>query len=119
MEDRLAVEIGQIEAIFRYPVKSMRGEQLAAATMGWHGLEGDRRLAFGRLDHRGGFPWITASRVPELLLFTPQTPDEKDGEGLPTHVLTPDGRTMPVFGDSLAAEIGERCGAPVKMMRLR
>jgi len=28
------IEIGQIEAIFRYPVKSMRGESLHAATLG-------------------------------------------------------------------------------------
>jgi hypothetical protein len=50
------MEIGHIEAIFRYPVKSMRGESLDAATLGWHGLEGDRRLAFRRLEERGGFP---------------------------------------------------------------
>ena len=40
------IEIGQSEAIFRYPVKSMRGEPLLAATLGWHGIDGDRRLAF-------------------------------------------------------------------------
>jgi hypothetical protein len=45
----MPIEIGQIEAIFRYPVKSMRGELLDAATLGWHGLDGDRRLAFRRL----------------------------------------------------------------------
>jgi uncharacterized protein YcbX len=30
----MPIEIGEIEAIFRYPVKSMRGEPLAAATLG-------------------------------------------------------------------------------------
>ncbi len=45
----MAIEIGQVEAIFRYPVKSMRGEPLEAANLGWHGLEGDRRLAFRRI----------------------------------------------------------------------
>ena len=50
----MPVGIGQIEAIFRYPVKSMRGEPLEVATLGWHGLDGDRRLAFRRLDNRGG-----------------------------------------------------------------
>jgi MOSC N-terminal beta barrel domain len=38
----MPIEIGTIEAIFRYPVKSMRGESLDAAALGWHGLEGDR-----------------------------------------------------------------------------
>jgi uncharacterized protein YcbX len=39
----MPIEIGRVEAIYRYPVKSMRGERLEAATLGWHGLEGDRR----------------------------------------------------------------------------
>ena len=42
----MPIEIGQIEAIFRYPVKSMRGEPLTAASLGWHGVDGDRRLAW-------------------------------------------------------------------------
>ena len=42
-----------------------------AADLGWHGLDGDRRLAFRRLEDRGGFPWLTASKLPELILFTP------------------------------------------------
>jgi uncharacterized protein YcbX len=40
-------------------------------------------------------------------------------EALPTHVRTPDGEDLPVFGDGLAAEIGRRCGTPVEMMQLR
>jgi hypothetical protein len=60
-ENEMPIEIGQIEAIFHYPVKSMRGEPVDVATLGWYGLDGDRRLAFRRLDERGGFPWLTAS----------------------------------------------------------
>jgi len=30
----MPIEIGHVEAIFRYPVKSMAGEQLEVATMG-------------------------------------------------------------------------------------
>lgn len=114
----MAIEIGRIEAIFRYPVKSMRGEALASAALGWHGLDGDRRLAFRLLDKQGGFPWLTASRVPDLLLFTPQRQDG-DGDPLPTHVLTPEGRELAVFGAELADEIGRRAGGAVEMMHLR
>jgi uncharacterized protein len=39
----MLTEIGNVEAIFRYPVKSMRGESLDIAKLGWHGLEGDKR----------------------------------------------------------------------------
>jgi len=115
----MPVEIGQIEAIFRYPVKSMRGEPLDAATLGWHGLDGDRRLAFRRLDERGGFPWLSASKLPDLIRFTPRRHEGGNGEALPTHVRTPEGEEMPVFGEALAAEVGRRHGAPVQMMQLK
>ena len=115
----MPIEIGQIEAIFRYPVKSMRGEPLDAATLGWHGLDGDRRLAFRRLDERGGSPWLSASRLPALILFTPKRREDGNGEALPTHVLTPEGEEMPLFGEALAAEVGRRFGAPVQMMHLK
>jgi len=106
-----------VEAIFRYPVKSMAGERLDVAELGWHGLAGDRRLAFRRMDDPSGFPWLSASKLPELLLFAPRRDRDAQGE-LPTHVRTPDGDEMPVFGEELAAEVGRRLGAPVRMMRL-
>ena len=68
----MPIKIGEVEALFRYPVKSMSGEPLEVADLGWHGLDGDRRLAFRRADDRGGFPWLTATKLPELILFAPQ-----------------------------------------------
>jgi uncharacterized protein YcbX len=114
----MLVEIGHVEAIFRYPVKSMAGEGLEVASLGWHGLDGDRRLALRRLDDRSGFPWLTASKLPELLLFAPQRHGNGAPGDLPTHVRTPDGEEMPVFGENLATEVGRRHGAPVQMMQL-
>jgi hypothetical protein len=114
----MLIEIGQVEAIFRYPVKSMSGERLEAASLGWHGLEGDRRLAFRRMDDHSGFPWLSAGKLPDLILFAPQREDGAPGD-LPTHVRTPDGEEMPVFGEDLAAEVGRRHGAPVQMMQLK
>lgn len=117
------VEIGHIEAIFRYPVKSMAGERLEVAKLGWHGLEGDRRLALRRLDDHSGFPWLSASQVPELLRFTPHRREGEAGArgkgDLPTHIRTPDGHELPVFGEDLANEVGRCCGAPVQMMHMR
>jgi uncharacterized protein YcbX len=114
----MLIEIGHVEAIFRYPVKSMGGERLESANLGWHGLEGDRRLAFRRIDDRSGFPWLSAGKLPGLLLYTPQRRDGAPGD-LPTHIRTPDGQEMPVFGEDLAAEVGRRYGAPVQMMQLK
>jgi uncharacterized protein YcbX len=115
----MPIEIGHVEAIFRYPVKSMAGESLDAARLGWHGLEGDRRLAFRRIDDRSGFPWLTASKVPELLLFAPQRCGDGAKGDLPAHIRTPDGEMMPVFGEDLAAEVGRRYGAPVQIMHFK
>lgn len=115
----MTMEIGSIEALFRYPVKSMRGEALDAVQMGWQGIDGDRRLAFRRVDNRSDFPWLSASKLPELLLFSPQREKGVAEGNLPTHVRTPDGQEMAVFGGELAAEVGRRLGAPVEMMRLR
>ena len=117
--NEVPIKIGQIEAIFRYPVKSMRGEPLDNAALGWHGLDGDRRLAFRRLDEHGGFPWLTASKLPDLILFTPQRREDGNGGALPTYVLTPEGEKLPLFGEALAAEVGRRYGAPVEMMQLK
>ena len=121
----MLTEIGHIEALFRYPVKSMAGERLDAAQLGFHGLEGDRRLAFRRMQDRSGFPWLTAGKLPDLIRFAPQRHENgapaaasTDGD-LPTHIRTPDGQELPVFGDDLAAEVGRRYGAPVQMMQLK
>jgi uncharacterized protein YcbX len=115
----MLVEIGHVEAIFRYPVKSMGGERLEVANLGWHGLDGDRRLAFRRIDDRSGFPWLTASKLPDLLLFAPHRCEDGAQGDLPTHIRTPDGEEMPVFGEELAAEVGRRYGAPVEMTQLK
>src|SRR5262249_18955282 len=56
--------------------------------------------------------------LPDLLLFAPQ-PREDGAQGdIPTHIRTPDGKEMTVFGEELAAEVGRRYGAPVEMMQL-
>ena len=115
----MVTELGRVEAIFRYPVKSMRGERLDVATLGWHGLDGDRRLAFRRTQERTNFPWLTASTLPDLLLFTPFKHEDDARMDLPTHVRTPEGKEMTVFGEELAAEIERRYRAPVEMMHLR
>lgn len=115
----MLMEIGQVEAIFRYPVKSMAGEQLQVANLGWHGLEGDRRLAFRRSNDRSGMPWLTASKLPDLVRFVPYRHENGLHGDLPTHVRTPEGKELPVFGEELAAEVERRCGSPVQMMQLR
>src|SRR5262252_8796364 len=76
------IQIGHVWEIMRYPVKSMPGAMTKSAFLGWHGLDGDRRFAFRRGGDDSGFPWLSASRLPELLLYHPVGLD---------HVRTPSG----------------------------
>jgi uncharacterized protein YcbX len=112
------MERGRISAIFRYPVKSMAGELLDVARLSWHGIEGDRRLAFRRLTDKSGFPWLTASKLPQLLLYKPFGLDSNTAELLPTHVCTPDGKEYELRSNELREELSSRYGSDVELMNL-
>ena len=112
------IRVGRVSEIVRYPVKSMAGTTAASAFLGWHGLAGDRRFAFRRGGVAGGMPWLTASRLPELLLYRPVAFDESGVEPLPTHVRTPAGATVELCGAELKAEIAGRFQGDVELMRL-
>ena len=114
----MPIKVGVVEALFRYPVKSMSGERLEVADLGWHGLDGDRRLAFRRANDRGGFPWLTASKLPELILFVPKRRGPAIDGNLPTHIRTPGGEELAVFSQALATAVSDRHGSPVEMMHL-
>ena len=96
----------------------MAGFPLDLVDLGWHGLNGDRRFAFRRLVDQGGFPWLSASRVPQLLLYRPIGEAETDKD-LPTHVRTPDGAELELFSDELQNEISQRHGSRVQLMQLK
>jgi uncharacterized protein len=115
----MGIELGHISAIYRYPIKSMASQRLDAAKIGWHGVEGDRRLAFRRLADRGGFPWLTAGRLPELVLYEPFGCQDATGEPLPTHVRTPDGKEYSVTDEALAKEIATRHRGDVELMHFK
>ena len=117
--DCMMNELGHVCELVRYPVKSMAGTATESAFLGWHGLDGDRRFAFRRLGDDSGFPWLTASRVAELLLYHPFGLDESTGEPLPTHVRTPAGTHVELRSAELQSEIAERFGSSVELMKLK
>ena len=68
--------VGRVAGLWRYPVKSMAGEELDGAEVSWHGLAGDRRWAFIRAGQvRSGFPWLTIRERPELAHYRPRFAD--------------------------------------------
>src|SRR3954463_6012456 len=108
-------EVGRVKAIYRYPVKSMAGERMDSAELGWHGLEGDRRFAIRRCGVQAGMPWLTAGRLPSLVTYVPL----RDGDDeLPSRVRTPKGEELELRGETLRAEIEAAHGAPVELMQL-
>jgi len=111
--------IGHVRELVRYPIKSMAGAAAESAFLGWHGLDGDRRFAFRRVGDQSGFPWLSASRLPELLLYRPVGLDETTGEPLPTHVRTPAGTEVELRSPALESEIAERFRGPVELMQLK
>src|SRR3954452_15197559 len=64
--------IGHVESLCRYPVKSMRGEQLTEAFVGFAGIYGDRIYAFRSSAAPRGAPYLTASAQEQMLLFRPR-----------------------------------------------
>jgi len=113
------IRVGRVREIVRYPVKSMAGAATESAFLGWHGLDGDRRFAFRRVGDESGFPWLSASRLPELILYHPVGLDESSGEPLPTNVRTPAGSRVELGSPELKAEIAGRLGSGVELMRLK
>jgi uncharacterized protein len=111
--------IGHVRELVRYPIKSMAGTAAKSAFLGWHGLDGDRRFAFRRIGDQSGFPWLSASRLPELLLYHPLGLNESTGEPLPTHVRTPSGVETELRSTALESEIAERFRGPVELMQLK
>ncbi|MEA2464253.1 MAG: uncharacterized protein QOJ98_2000 [Acidobacteriota bacterium] len=113
------IPIGRVHELVRYPVKSMAGTATESAHLGWHGLAGDRRFAFRRMGDSSGFPWLSASRLRELLLYHPLGIDESTGEPLPTHVRTPSGSEVDLRSPALQDELSERFGSALELMTLK
>jgi uncharacterized protein YcbX len=115
----MMIQLGHVSEVVRYAIKSMAGNATESAYLGWHGLDGDRRFAFRRLEDISGFPWLSASRLPELLLYHPLGLDESTAEPLPTHVRTPAGIALELRSTELRNEISERLGSRVELMNLK
>ena len=64
--------IGKIESLWRYPVKSMRGEELREAFLGFPGVYGDRLYAFESAAAPKGFPYLTGREQETMLLYRPR-----------------------------------------------
>jgi uncharacterized protein len=125
--------IGKVDSLWRYPVKSMRGEELDQAFAGYSGIYGDRVFAFRSSANHKGFPYLTARDQRRLLQYRPRFrfPDKAarpinlieaesknanslsaDLAELVVDVETPDGETLaiddPALVEMLRANIDQK-----------
>jgi uncharacterized protein len=111
-------EIGNVSRLFRYPVKSMRGEDVMSTKIGWHGLQGDRRYAYLRMGNKTGLPWLTVRQFPKLLLYSPRFENPENPEDSIVTVKTVDGMDLTIHSDELKNDLERACNCKLTLVRL-
>src|SRR5580765_4774585 len=61
--------VGTVESLWRYPVKSMRGEELDEMFTGYAGVYGDRLFAFESSAAAKGFPFFTGRDQRQMIRY--------------------------------------------------
>jgi uncharacterized protein len=122
--------IGTVESLWRYPVKSMRGEELDEMFAGYPGVYGDRVFAFTSSLSSKGFPFFTGRDQRQMIRYRARfrnpekaarpinladaessgaNPISANASELMIEVETPDGKTIaiddPALIDNLRANI--------------
>jgi uncharacterized protein YcbX len=109
--------VGRIDSLWRYPVKSMRGEELAEAFVGFAGVYGDRLFAFQSTGCPKGFPYFTGREHREMLLYRPRFryPDKaaKPPNLEETEALGPNLNSLPADPADFAVEVETPSGEVV------
>ena len=83
--------IAKISSLYRYPVKSMAGEQVQALLLTWHGVADDRLFAFESTGAPAGMLRLTGQERRHMLRYHPHL--LPSGE---VQVRTPTGEVLPV-----------------------
>jgi uncharacterized protein YcbX len=94
--------IGTVESLWRYPIKSMRGEQRDQVFVSFAGIYGDRLFAFKGARRPEGFPYLTGREHARMLLYRPRF-RHPDKAAQPTNLAAAEGIAPglnPVGGDS-------------------
>ncbi|GAA1994051.1 MOSC domain-containing protein [Catenulispora subtropica] len=105
--------VGTVAALWRYPVKSMRGEQPASAAVDRRGLVGDRQWAVWDAEGRFGACKDTNRfrRMDGLLDFVTGYPqDPTDAAACRPQLLAPDGTRHPVPSPAADAAVRAHLG---------
>ncbi len=112
--------MGQVAALWRYPVKSLGGEQVEQVEFGPRGVHGDRLWAVRDVERD---ITATARRVPVLLTATarycaPLASDAGPGRVPDVEITFPDGTVLRSDDDAVHAKLSELVGREMRLTAL-
>jgi uncharacterized protein len=111
--------IGTVSAIWRYPVKSMQGEQISATSITERGLIGDR--AYALIEAETGFvvsakharKWDTVLQCRAAFIKEPQISDPLP----PIAITRPDGEVVRSDDPTVDERLSQICGRDVRLVQ--
>lgn len=113
----MALEVGRVKELWRYPVKSMEGTRVAESAIGIDGMLGDRNWAL-RDESVGEL--TSVRKLPKLLKFKANY-DEDPKPGKVPHVTIelPDGGSVNSADPDINQKLSEAIGRPVSLWPLQ
>jgi uncharacterized protein YcbX len=134
--------VGKIESLWRYPVKSMRGEEMDELFAGYAGVYADRLFAFKSSASPTGFPFLTGREQPQMIRYRARfrnpekaarptnqieaqtlspliNPVSASAAELMVDVETPDGKTFAIDDPALIANLRANIDAKQELTLLR
>ena len=129
--------VGKVESLWRYPVKSMAGEEREELFVGYAGVYGDRLFAVGNTAAPARFPYLTAREAASMLAYKPHfrhpekaalpinlaeargiTPTVADPADLAVDVETPSGDRLAIDDPALLSALTKGVkGAALRLLR--
>ncbi len=107
-------QIGVVKELFRYPVKSMLGEQLSEVDIGDNGVIGDRAYALREASGRV----VTAKKWANMFEFCARYDSPpQPGELAPLSITLPDGRTIQAQAPDVSSVLSSVLGRKVVLER--
>lgn len=103
---------GQILELWRYPVKSLKGEKCSHLQIEKHGVLRDRIYAFKDKTKNNSFPWFTIRQCSEMLQFTPYLNDQ----GELAQILSPSGEIHKVSDPQFISSLEKLWGGTFELV---
>jgi uncharacterized protein YcbX len=134
--------IGHVDSLWRYPVKSMRGEEMEEIFVGYAGVYGDRLFAFQSSESPKGFPYFTGREQRQMIRYRARfrhpekaarpinqaeaetlspmiNPVSATPAELMVDVETPDGQTLTIDDQTLIEKLGKSLANKHQLTLLR